>query len=101
MTDMPRFIAVPTETARRYQSGGLDANGQAPERAVSNGNGNPCRHCLTFIPEGAPMLILAHRPFPDLQPYAETGPIFLCADTCSRWRERVCPRSSPRGRKSG
>jgi hypothetical protein len=30
------------------------------------------------------MLILAHRPFPSPQPYAETGPIFLCAAECSR-----------------
>ena len=30
------------------------------------------------------MLILAHRPFPEAQPYAETGPIFLCADPCER-----------------
>ena len=29
------------------------------------------------------MLILAHRPFPAPQPYAELGPIFLCADPCT------------------
>ena len=29
------------------------------------------------------MLILAHRPFPAPQPYAELGPIFLCADACA------------------
>jgi hypothetical protein len=28
------------------------------------------------------MLVLAHRPFPAPQPYAEVGPIFLCADPC-------------------
>ncbi len=28
------------------------------------------------------MLILALRPFSGLQPYAETGPIFLCAADC-------------------
>ena len=28
------------------------------------------------------MLVLAYRPFTDLHPYAETGPIFLCADAC-------------------
>lgn len=28
------------------------------------------------------MLVLAHRPFPAPQPYAELGPIFLCADGC-------------------
>ena len=76
------FTPIPTETARRYQAGGEDANGQAPECAVSDGDGNPCRHCLCFIPAGRGMLILAHRPFPAPQPYAELGPIFLCADPC-------------------
>ena len=77
-----RYVALPTELARHYQAGGLDANGQSPERAVSDGSGNPCRHCLGMIPEGAGMLILAHRPFPAPQPYAEVGPIFLCAEPC-------------------
>ncbi len=74
------FTPVPTPIVRAYQAGGPDANGQTPERAVSEGDGNPCRHCLQMIPNGAEMLILAHRPFPDPQPYAEMGPIFLCAD---------------------
>lgn len=77
-----RYVAIPTEVARHYQSGGLDANGQLPERAVAEGAGNPCRHCLKMVPEGAGILILAHRPFPAPQPYAEVGPIFLCADPC-------------------
>lgn len=78
-----RFTAIPTEIVRAYQAGGLDANGQSPERQVSDGGGNPCRHCLQMIPKGAGMLVLAHRPFPALQPYAELGPIFLCADACA------------------
>lgn len=79
-----RFVAMPTDVARHYQSGGIDANGQVPERTVSDGGGTPCRHCLAMIPEGAGMLILAHRPFPAPQPYAEVGPIFLCADPCAQ-----------------
>jgi hypothetical protein len=78
----PIFVPMPTDTVRALQAGGPDANGQRPERQVSRGSGNPCRHCLNMIPEGAPMLVLAHRPFPALQPYAEVGPIFLCADAC-------------------
>ena len=74
------FTPIPTQTVRRYQAGGPDANGQTPERGTAKGGGNPCRHCLTLIPDGAAMLILAHRPFPAPQPYAEIGPIFLCAD---------------------
>ncbi|MBL9054172.1 MAG: DUF1203 domain-containing protein [Tabrizicola sp.] len=88
-----RYVALPTEIARHYQSGGLDANGQSPERAVSDGDGNPCRHCLGMIPEGAGMLILAHRPFPVPQPYAELGPIFLCADPCARGGGEVRPEA--------
>ncbi len=77
-----RFTPIPTDLVRAYQSGGADANGQPPERHISDGDGNPCRHCLGMIPKGAGMLILAHRPFPAPQPYAEVGPIFLCADPC-------------------
>ena len=77
-----RFNPIDTEIVRAYQAGGPDANGQVPERKLSVGDGNPCRHCLRNMPEGAGMLVLAHRPFPALQPYAELGPIFLCADAC-------------------
>jgi hypothetical protein len=78
-----RFTPIPTSIARAYQAGGPDANGQTPERHVSDGDGNPCRHCLRLIPKGAAFLVLAHRPFPAPQPYAEMGPIFLCADPCA------------------
>jgi hypothetical protein len=43
----------------------------------------PCRHCLQQVPKGQGYLILAHRPFETRNPYAETGPIFLCADDCA------------------
>ena len=77
-----RFVAMPTKIVRAYQRGGPDANGQVPERKLSDDGGNPCRHCLRMIPDGAGMLVLAHRPFPAPQPYAEVGPIFLCAEEC-------------------
>lgn len=81
---MVKFVALPTKDVRRLQDGGADAYGHPPERAMSDGGGNPCRHCLKDIPEGQAMLILAHRPFSGLHPYAETGPIFLCADPCAQ-----------------
>ncbi len=85
------FTPIPTAIVRAYQSGAPDANGQIPERHISDGNGNPCRHCLRMIPKGAPMLVLAHRPFPAPQPYAELGPIFLCADPCEAGGGDVLP----------
>jgi hypothetical protein len=79
-----RYVALPTAIARHYQAGGADANGQAPEVAVSDGDGVPCRHCLQQVTAGERYLILAHRPFPAPQPYAELGPIFLHAEPCER-----------------
>jgi hypothetical protein len=39
-----------------------------------------------------PLLVLAYRPFPELQPYAETGPIFLHKNPCARYAaEEVLP----------
>lgn len=37
------------------------------------------------------MLILAHRPFLEPHPYAETGPIFLCAAHCERYEGAELP----------
>lgn len=78
------YQAMPADHASAYRRGAPDANGQAPERTISDGEGNPCRHCLDFVPKGRPMLILAYRPFQTINPYAELGPIFLCGDDCAR-----------------
>jgi uncharacterized protein DUF1203 len=94
------FSALPSEAVAQVRAGGPDANGQPAERHVSTGPRNPCRHCLREIPDGAPMLVLAWRPFPAPQPYAETGPIFLCADDCPRHPDSAAPpelfRRTPR-----
>lgn len=86
MTEI-RFMAMPTDIARAYQSGEPDAYGRVPEKRVSDGDGVPCRHCLTDVGAGEAYLILAHRPFPEAQPYAETGPVFLHAGSCQRYPE--------------
>lgn len=86
MTDIV-FQAMATEEVRRLQAGGPDAYGLAPEQRISEGDGVPCRHCLQDVAVGEAYLILAHRPFPALQPYAETGPIFLHAEPCERAAE--------------
>ena len=82
-----RILAMPTDEARAFQSGTLDANGQPPEHHKSTGPGNPCRHCLETIEEGADKLVLAYRPFKEAQPYAELGPIFLHGKNCERYAE--------------
>jgi hypothetical protein len=89
--DQIKFLPLSSDRVSALRSGGRDAYDCVPERAVSDGAGNPCRHCLDFIPKGAGMLILAYRPFDTAQPYAETGPIFLCAEACHAWSGRGLP----------
>lgn len=84
---MIRFKALPTDAVRALQRGGADAYGLKPERQISDGDGAPCRHCLKNVAAGEPYLVLAYRPFSELQPYAETGPIFLHAEECERAAE--------------
>jgi hypothetical protein len=87
-----RFEAMPTADAEAVWNGGLDAYGFPAETRISDGPGHPCRHCLGNIDAGETVLVLAYRPFPDLQPYAETGPIFLHAEPCRRYRaEEIQP----------
>jgi hypothetical protein len=82
-----KFVSMPTDTARALQAGAPDANGQKPERHISDGDGVPCRHCQQDVKAGEAYLILNYRPFPAPQPYAESGPIFLHADACPRYPE--------------
>lgn len=76
----PIFIPLPAAAVAHYRTGGHDAYGLRPEPRISDGGAIPCRATLRMVPEGAPYLIVAHRPFQGLNPYAETGPIFLSAD---------------------
>jgi uncharacterized protein DUF1203 len=54
---------IPSERAREFRAGGLDANGQPPLRKVAEGQANPCRHCLQLIAEGDEKLVLSYRPW--------------------------------------
>ncbi len=76
------FRAIPPAHAHAIRGGAPDSNGQPPERIIAMDN-FPCRACLGQIQRGEPMLLLSYRPFRHLQPYAETGPIFIHAEPCA------------------
>ena len=85
---MLTFKGMSSQTAQSLWDGGTDDHGNLPERARSDGLGNPCRHCLKMIDEGEEFLILSHKPFVSRQPYAEQGPIFLHAEPCAAYHHR-------------
>jgi hypothetical protein len=82
---------IPTDEVDRIRQGAPDANGQPALRRIAEGVANPCRHCLGLIAEGDRKLVLAYRPFDALQPYAETGPIFLHEAACERYASEELP----------
>ena len=86
-----RVRGIPTDEVNQIRRGGPDANGQPALLRVAEGLANPCRHCVRLIAEGDKKLVLAYRPFDALQPYAETGPIFLHKDPCERYENEVLP----------
>ncbi|MEO8223840.1 MAG: DUF1203 domain-containing protein [Gammaproteobacteria bacterium] len=88
-----RLIArgIPTDQFEAYQAGGPDANGQPALVRMAEGLSNPCRHCLQIIREGDQKLVLSYRPFSTVQPYAETGPVFLHNRACPRYESEDLP----------
>jgi len=86
-----RVLGMPTAEVEALREGGPDANGQPAQIHVAEGLANPCRHCLGLIFEGDEKLVLSYRPFPSLQPYAESGPIFLHREPCRRYQADALP----------
>ena len=76
-----RFNPLPTDVVRALQAKQLDAYDCEPEEWISDGS-HGCRHCLRLVPDGTKVLLAALRPFTTNQPYAETGPLFVCAEPC-------------------
>ena len=86
-----RVSGIASEEVRKIRNGGSDANNQAAVKTVADGGRSPCRHCLGLVREGEPLLILSYRPFPQAQPYAETGPIFLHGEHCEHYEGTSLP----------
>ncbi|NKB51560.1 MAG: DUF1203 domain-containing protein [Rhizobiaceae bacterium] len=88
---MLKFSGMNSRHAHKLWQGGADDFGNRPETSVSDGSGNPCRHCLKMIQKGERFMILSYRPFDELQPYAEQGPVFLHAEPCESFQAQVDP----------
>src|SRR5881392_2946658 len=81
-----RIIPLATEvaaTARRVAASG--ASDHAIVVADSPG-GFPCRHCLRYAQAGERMILFPYAAIPAGHPYSESGPIFVHAEPCERYR---------------
>ncbi len=74
-----------TDLVENLISGGVDSYGNPRQAHTAEDATFPCRHCLQLIKPGEHKLVMAYRPFTKIQPYAETGPIFLHQHPCRRY----------------
>ena len=77
-----RAYPISTQLAAQVRASLRGPFGQPAEEWVSGEGRLPCRHCLGEVPVGRKALLLSYGPFSGDGPYAERGPVFLCADDC-------------------
>src|SRR4029453_1219767 len=84
------------KAARRAAAGG------APGHAVfiaDSPNRFPCRHCLRWAQPGEGVILFPYAAIPPGHPYSESGPIFVHAEPCERYRAtREYPSAFRNGR---
>ena len=84
----PKFRVVPLET-KIAEASRAAAEAGAPDHAVVTADsprGYPCRHCLRWAQPGERMILFPFASVPPGRPYSESGPIFVHADACERYR---------------
>src|SRR5437899_12257909 len=83
---MFRIIPLPTEiaeAARRAINAGVADHSLLT--ADSPGSA-PCRHCLRWAQPGERVILFPYAAIPSGHPYSESGPIFVHAEPCERYR---------------
>ena len=80
-----RCVPIPTETADRFRSAGLDDRGNPIRRVAATADGGfPCRHCLRLGQPGESMLLGSYDLPEPRGIYWTPSPIFLHARDCPR-----------------
>jgi len=81
-----RVVPLPTEIAdgarRAAEAGAADHAVVTADSAT----GYPCRHCLRFAKPGERVILFPYESIPAGHPYSETGPVFVHAEPCERYR---------------
>lgn len=82
------FRIVPLGSEVAYAARRAAAQGAADHRVVTadSPRGYPCRHCLRWALPGERMILFPFAAIPPGRPYSESGPIFVHADPCERYR---------------
>ena len=69
-------------------AGDVDTEAPVARRTVSDGRA-PCRRCLRDAGAGEALVLASYDPFTVRSPYAGEGPVFVHADSCEQFADRV------------
>jgi hypothetical protein len=81
-----RIVPLPTEVAERARA---NARAGASDHVIVTADAAksyPCRHCLQWAAPGQELVLFPFTTIEPGKPYAETGPIFVHAKACERYR---------------
>jgi hypothetical protein len=83
-----RIVAIPTEVAEAVRTTLRAPVYGFPAHAELATDAAPCRHCLRLTAPGEDRRILfTYDRFTGLEPLPQPGPIYIHADSCSRYPE--------------
>src|SRR5438552_15393382 len=81
-----RIVPLRTEIAEAARTAA--EAGAADHRVITahSPRGYPCRHCLRWAQPGERVILFPYAAIPSGHPYSESGPIFVHAESCERYR---------------
>ena len=80
-----RIVPLPTEVADKARSAAGAGQMDHATITADNRNSAPCRHCLRWANVGERVILFPYASIPVGHPYAESGPIFIHAESCARY----------------
>jgi hypothetical protein len=85
---MPTIHVSAIEPTRldRIRSFGRDESGNPLAPFTATG-WEPLRCCLSLAPAGESVMLISYSPFTERSPWAETGPVFVHAETCPGYQD--------------
>jgi hypothetical protein len=81
-----RIVPLPTEVAERARRAAAAGAADHDVVIADSPTAYPCRHCLRFAKPGERVILFPYASIPLGHPYSETGPIFVHAEPCERYR---------------
>jgi hypothetical protein len=81
-----RIVPLPTEVAEEARRAARSGVADHAIIKADSPTGYPCRHCLRWAKPGEQVVLFPYASIPPGHPYSETGPIFVHAEPCERYR---------------